>query len=180
MHKLFLVLLMTACTGIPKGISAIDGFELQRYLGTWYEIARLEHSFEEGLDSVSATYSLRDDGGVKVVNQGRNSKSGAWDKAEGKAYFVESPDIGRLRVSFFGPFYGGYNIIALDKQNYNYAMIAGPDTDYLWILARTPKLPDDILKRLISQAKASGFATEQLIFVKHPASIANSPQASKI
>ncbi|PKD41368.1 lipocalin [Methylomonas sp. Kb3] len=160
--------LLYACTGIPEGIKVIDGFELERYLGTWYEIARLDHSFERGLTDISAEYSLRDDGGVKVLNSGYDAEQGQRKTAEGKAYFIDKPDIGRLKVSFFGPFYGAYNIIALDKTAYRYVMIAGPDRDYLWILARSPELEPSIQKDLIEQAKTLGFATDKLIFDQHP------------
>ena len=162
-----LVLLLTGCVGAPEHVQPVAGFELQRYLGTWYEIARLDHSFERGLEQVTATYSLRDDGGVKVVNKGFNPSKDQWKEAEGKAYFVGEPDIGQLKVSFFGPFYGGYNIIELDKENYQYSLVCGPDLSYLWILARTPQLDKSIVDRLITKAKELGFATEQLIFVKH-------------
>ncbi|MGZ8190394.1 MAG: lipocalin family protein [Methylococcaceae bacterium] len=165
--SLFLfAVLLTGCTGIPEGVTAVDGFEVKRYLGTWYEIARLDHRFERGLDNISATYTLRDDGGIDVVNQGWISKSSEWKKAVGKAYFVEKPDKGRLKVSFFGPFYGGYNIIELDKINYAYSMVAGPDKSYFWILSRTRKLPKETLDELIVKAKTMGFATDKLIFSK--------------
>jgi apolipoprotein D and lipocalin family protein len=164
MHKLFILILIAGCTGIPNGVTAIKDFELKKYLGTWHEIARLDHRFERGLEKISATYSLRNDGGIDVVNQGRDEVSGEWNKVEGKAYFIDRQNVGRLKVSFFGPFYGGYNIIALDKQNYSYAMIAGPDKDYLWILSRTPQLPSTTLNALIEQAKTQGFATNKLIY----------------
>lgn len=156
-------LMLTACTGLPEGIRPVVGFELERYLGTWYEIARLDHSFERGLTDVKAEYSLRDDGGVKVVNSGYDPVEKQRRSAEGKAYFVESPKVGRLKVSFFGPFYGAYNIMALDR-NYRYVMIAGNSRDYLWILARTPDLEPSVLNSLIEQAKAQGFATDNLIY----------------
>ena len=105
---------ISACTGQPKGTSVVTGFELDRYLGTWYEIARLDHRFERGLTDISANYTLRDDGGVRVLNRGFNTQAGEWDEAVGKAYPVDTPDIGRLKVSFFVPFYGGYNILDLD------------------------------------------------------------------
>lgn len=159
-----LSLMLTACTGIPEGVRPVTGFELQRYLGTWYEIARLDHSFERGLSHVTAEYGLRDDGGVRVRNSGYDTVQKQRRSAEGKAYFIESPDIGRLKVSFFGPFYGAYNIIALDKTDYRYVMIAGNSTDYLWIMARTPSLETTVLENLIGQAKALGFATEDLIY----------------
>lgn len=161
---LLLLMLVSGCTGLPSGVKPVTGFELNRYLGKWYEIARLDHSFERGLTDVTAEYSLRDDGGVRVLNSGFNAETGQRQSAEGKAYFIESPDVGRLKVSFFGPFYGAYNIIALDKANYSYAMIAGYDRDYLWILARTPKLDQKTLQALIDQAQSLGFATQALIY----------------
>ena len=155
------------CTGIPDGLQAVTEFELDRYLGSWYEIARLDHSFERGLSAVTAEYSLRDDGGVRVVNRGYNEKSGEWDEAIGKAYFVGASDVGQLKVSFFGPFYGGYNIIELDKSGYQYALVAGPDRDYLWILSRTSQMQPDVLQSLVNKASELGFATDELIYVKH-------------
>lgn len=169
MKTLFIlfVILLSGCTGIPEGIAAVDGFDINRYLGTWYEIARLDHRFERGLENISATYSLREDGGIDVLNKGWDIKAGEWHEALGKAYFVEQPDRGRLKVSFFGPFYGGYNIIELDKKDYAYSMVTGPDRSYFWILSRTKQLPETTLQALIDRAKALGFATEQLIFAKH-------------
>jgi apolipoprotein D and lipocalin family protein len=161
-----LTALVAACTGVPEGVETIDGFELERYLGTWHEIARLDHRFERGLTNVTANYSMLDDGGVRVVNRGRN-EDGEWEEAEGKAYFVDSPDAGRLKVSFFGPFYGGYNIVELDKQNYSYAMVVGPNRDYLWILARQPSLDDALLTRLVDAARELDYPVEELIYVEH-------------
>ncbi|MDD5267528.1 MAG: lipocalin family protein [Methylococcales bacterium] len=157
--------ILSGCTGIPNGVKGIDGFEINRYLGTWYEVARLDHRFERGLTKISATYTLRPDGGVKVINKGWNQADGRWEQAEGKAYFVGQPGNGRLKVSFFGPFYGGYNIIELDKKDYAYSMIAGPDRSYLWILSRNPQLPEKTLEALIKKAIQLGFATDKLIFV---------------
>jgi apolipoprotein D and lipocalin family protein len=90
------VLWLASCTGVPDGVVAVEGFELNRYLGTWYEIARLDHRFERGLTDVTANYAMRDDGGVRVLNRGYDEESGEWREAEGKAYFVDAPDIGRL------------------------------------------------------------------------------------
>ncbi len=160
-------LLLTACDVAPDHIQPVDGFELNRYLGTWYEIARLDHSFERGMEQVTANYSVRDDGGVRVINRGYKPDKKMWKESEGKAYFVGEPNVGQLKVSFFGPFYGGYNIIELDKQAYQYALVCGPDLSYLWILARTPQLDKDILDKLVARAKSLGFDTEQLIYVKH-------------
>ena len=107
MRKLLAVvalLVLSACAGIPEGIEPVDNFELEPYLGTWYEIARLDHSFQRGMSNVTANYSLREDGGVAVLNRGYRVGKGEWDEAEGKAYFVGDPGIGQLKVSFFGPF----------------------------------------------------------------------------
>lgn len=168
MKKLLLLvaLLLGGCAvAPPDGVTPITGFELNRYLGKWYEIARLDHSFERGLSNVSATYSPRDDGGVKVVNRGYDDRSGVWKEAEGRAYFTGEPRVGSLKVSFFGPFYGGYHIVALDKTHYSWAMISGPSRDYLWILARQRRLSPAVLDDLLKRAGALGFATDQLIMV---------------
>lgn len=164
---LSLVLVLGGCAvAPPSGVTPITGFELNRYLGKWYEIARLDHSFERGLSNVSATYSPREDGGVKVVNRGYDDRAGVWKEVEGRAYFTGEPSVGSLKVSFFGPFYGGYHIIALDKENYSWAMISGPSRNYLWILAREQELPPAVLEDLLQQARVLGFATDQLIMVR--------------
>ena len=174
--KKILVLLLTfsllACMGVPENVSVVNGVDANQYLGKWYEIARLDHSFERGLEQVTANYSKNADGSIKVVNRGFDTEKLTWKEAEGKAYFVEPASIdgkylGKLKVSFFGPFYGAYNIVALDKSAYNYVMICGPNKAYLWILSRTPKLNDPVKHELVAQAKSLGFATDSLIFVKH-------------
>jgi len=162
-----LAVFLGACTGTPDGVTVVSGFDLNRYLGTWYEIARLDHPFERGLSNITATYSLRDDGGVKVINRGYNVEDREWDEADGKAYFVGDEDVGQLKVSFFGPFYGGYNIIELDKDGYEYSMVAGPDRSYLWILSRSPDLDDAVLERLVAKAGELGFPIGELIMVDH-------------
>lgn len=159
--------LVCGCVGPPEGLQAVEGFDLQRYLGTWYEIARLDHRFERGLSRVTATYSQREDGGVRVLNRGWNAARGEWSEAEGKAYFTGDEDVGQLKVSFFGPFYGGYTVIALD-EDYRWAMIAGPSRDYFWILAREPELDQATYARLVSQAAEWGFPVAELIRVAHP------------
>ena len=162
---LLTAVLQSGCAGAPDGVEVVTNFELNRYLGTWYEIARLDHRFERGLSRVTANYSMRDDGGVSVVNRGYQLSSEEWEEATGKAYFVGAPDIGQLKVSFFGPFYGGYNIMELDKDDYQYALVAGPDRSYLWILARSPKLDQETLDALVNIAKNANFPTEDLIYV---------------
>lgn len=162
---LFGTFLLAGCTAVPRGIVPVNNFDLDRYLGTWYEIARLDHRFERGLSQVSATYSKRSDGGVDVINRGFNRQAKKWKEAKGRAYFVDEPDIARLKVTFFWPFYGGYNVIELDHANYSYALVCGPNKNYLWILARAKKLDANITEALIDKAKAIGFNTSELILV---------------
>ncbi len=161
---LILTFLFAGCVKTPENVKPVDNFELKRYLGTWYEVARLDHSFERGMEQISATYTLRDDGGVKVLNKGYITKEQRWKDATGKAYFVEDTDTGYLKVSFFGPFYGSY--IVMDTDYESYSLISGPDKSYLWILSRTPVLDNKVQERLIRKAKESGFGTDKLIFVK--------------
>jgi apolipoprotein D and lipocalin family protein len=155
------------CTGIPKGLQPITGFESARYLGKWYEIARLDHSFERHLSNVSATYSEDCSEYIRVKNKGFNTKNGSWKQIEGRARFIGDESVGSLKVSFFGPFYGGYHIIALDRQNYDYAMVAGPKRSYLWILSRSKTLDEAIYAQLVSKARTWGFDTTELIKVEH-------------
>ena len=162
-----LVLLLTGCVGIPENVKPVDNFKLEKYLGKWYEIARLDHRFERGLSRITADYSLRDDGGVRVLNRGFSAKENEWKEAEGKAYFVYKPEQGYLKVSFFGPFYGSYIVFELDHENYQYSLVCGPDKSYLWILSRTPEMRKDVMDRLLVKAAAMGFDTSKLIFVDH-------------
>ena len=154
-----------ACsTAAPKGVEVVKPFDVRRYAGLWYEIARLDHSFERGLSRVTANYSLRDDGSIQVVNRGFDSEKQKWKEAEGVAKFIGPSDTGSLKVSFFGPFYGGYHVIALDS-NYQWSMVIGPDTSYLWILCRQQQLPPGVKEPLLNQARSLGVQTEALIWV---------------
>lgn len=150
---------------MPATVSPVKEFEIDRYLGKWYEIARLDHSFERGLERVTAEYSRRDDGGIAVINRGFSPEKKEWTQAKGKAYFVNDPDEGYLKVSFFGPFYGSYVVFELDKENYEYAFVSGPDLSYLWLLSRKPVLPKAIVDHFIARSKELGFDTEKLILV---------------
>ncbi len=160
-------LLIGGCLGMPKSVTPVTDFEINNYLGKWYEIARLDHSFERGLTQVSAEYRLQDDGGVQVINRGFSAEDNAWKEAEGKAYFVNETSEGYLKVSFFGPFYGSYVIFELDKENYQYAFVSGPNTDYLWLLSRTPTVSESVKNSFVSMAQTHGFDTDNLIFVEH-------------
>lgn len=164
---LSIALLIVSCTGVPKGLTPVTGFDKERYLGTWYEIARLDHSFERNLTNVGAAYSMGKKGDIRVENKGYDARQKKWKRIEGRAKFISKPDIGSLKVSFFGPFYSGYHVIALDEEDYSYAMVTGPSRSYLWILSREKGLDASIQADLISQAEDWGFDTKKLIIVDH-------------
>ena len=168
LRALFLVFMfgLSACsTAPPEGVTPVKPFDLSRYEGKWYELARLDHSFERGMSDVSATYRAQADGSVEVINRGYDSARGEWRQAVGRALFIGDPNTASLKVSFFGPFYGGYHVMALDQQNYRWAMVAGPDRDYLWILARDRQLPDELRRQLLERARGLGIPTDRLIWV---------------
>ena len=160
-----LLLFFIGCLGYPDHVVPVMDFNLEQYLGKWYEIARLDHSFERGLEQVTAEYSMREDGGVRVLNRGFSVEKNEWKEAEGKAYFVQDANIGYLKVSFFGPFYGSYVIFGLDHKNHQYAFVSGPNLSYLWFLSRTPTVRDSLMKQFVHQAKELGFSVEELIYV---------------
>ena len=144
--------------------STVKELDLQRYLGTWYEIARFDHSFERGLQGVTATYSKRDDGKIKVLNQGyENTLNGKLSVAEGKAKLTGEP--GKLKVSFFWIFYGDYYVMELD-ENYQWALIGSSSDKYLWILSRTPKLEENVKNLILHHATKRGYDTSKLIWVE--------------
>lgn len=155
-----------SCSTIPKGAVAVTPFDQSKYLGKWYEIARLDFKFERNLNNTTAEYSLNDNGTIKVVNRGYDTLKLEWKKAEGKAKFARDKNTAMLKVSFFGPFYGGYNVIALDDE-YKYALIAGESLKYLWILARETTIPDDIKTKYLETASKVGYNTKELIWVNH-------------
>ncbi len=155
-----------ASTTPPTGMQAVTGFDLQRYQGHWYELARLDHWFERDMSDVSATYRPHPDGSVQVINRGRRTTTGQWREAVGKALFTGTPSTGSLKVSFFGPFYGGYHVVALDPD-YRWALVVGEDRSYAWILARDTHLPADTLDAIVQRAKALGIDTSAFIWVSH-------------
>lgn len=158
-------LLLTGCSGLPIGITPVGNFQLERYLGKWYEIARLDHSFERGLSDVSAQYRWQADGSVEVINRGYSAEQGAWREAVGKALPIGEATQGSLKVSFFGPFYGGYHVVALDERDYRWSLVVGPSREYLWILSRERTLPPDVRQQLLARARELGFDTSRLIRV---------------
>lgn len=155
-----------SCSQIPKGAIAVKPFYKEKYLGKWYEIARFDFRFERGLNNTTAEYSLNADGSIKVDNRGYNFKEQVWKQAIGKAYFRGNDSIAELKVSFFGPFYAGYNVIAID-ENYQYALVAGQSLKYLWILSRETSIPEDVKQKYLAIAQQLGYKTEGLIWVEH-------------
>ncbi len=151
---------------IPDGAAAITGFDKSRYLGKWYEIARLDFRFEKNLNNTTAEYSLNDDGTIKVVNRGFNYKENKWKEAIGKAKFAGPQDVAMLKVSFFGPFYSGYNVIAID-DDYRYALVAGESLKYLWILSREQTVPEEIKQQYLTLAESIGYKTQELVWPEH-------------
>jgi len=157
---------LSARVSIPKGARAVKPFDIDRYLGKWYEIARLDFKFEKNLNNVTATYSLRDDGFIKVDNKGYNYVKKEWKQNIGKAKFTCDEDEARLKVSFFGPFYAAYNVIAID-ENYRYALVAGKNLNYLWILSRERTIPTAIQTAYLKQAQNLGYDLSDLVWGKH-------------
>lgn len=161
---LVLALLLSACGGLPKDINPVQQFEVERYLGTWYEIARLDHRFERGLSNVAAEYQWRDDGQIRVLNRGFNEGKNEFSEAIGRAKFARNTDEGYLKVSFFGPFFGSYVVFDLD-DDYQRAYVAGNNRSFLWFLARTPTVSDDHMNDFVLRASELGFQTDDLIIV---------------
>jgi apolipoprotein D and lipocalin family protein len=163
-------LLLSGCLGIPEGIRPVSSFEAKRYLGTWYEIARLDHSFERGLSNITAQYTMLDEDTIRVTNRGFNVADQEWQQAQGVASFVDDDSTGYLKVSFFRPFYGSYVVFYLD-ENYQHAYVTGPDREYLWYLSRQPCITEPQKTAFIEKTKRLGFDTDSLIFVEHDACI---------
>ncbi|MFS1564405.1 MAG: lipocalin family protein [Candidatus Arsenophonus phytopathogenicus] len=159
------LLCLSCSVSPPKGVRAVKNFSIDRYLGTWYEVARLDNRFERGLDHITATYALNPDGSLKVINQGFSATQQQWRRSIGKAQFLDSPHRAALKVSFFWPFYGGYHVIALDPE-YRYALVAGPSRNYLWLLSRTPKLDNEETESLLKIARELDYPADNLIWVK--------------
>jgi len=160
------LLAFSGCSTIPGGATAVKPFDKEKYLGKWYEIARMDFKFERNLNNTTANYSVNENGSIKVENRGYNYKTMKWKEAVGKAKFVKDQNVAMLKVSFFGPFWAGYNVVAIDK-NYKYALIAGNNLSYLWILSRETTIPEDIKQNYLTIAENLGFKTSELIWVEH-------------
>lgn len=156
---------LCSCASIPEGITPVEDFSLESYLDTWYEIARFDFRFEKDLSHVTATYSLNEDGTVKVVNTGYNTKKDKWQEALGKARFRGDNTVRALEVSFFGPFYTGYNVLKID-QEYTTALVGGKNFDYLWILSRTPEISEEVKQEYLEYAQALGYDVSNLVWVE--------------
>lgn len=167
--SLTILIIMTglfSCSTIPKTAVAVKPFDKEKYLGKWYEIARMDFKFERNLNNTTAEYSLKDNGMIKVINRGYNVKKEKWTQATGKAKFVGDENVAMLKVSFFGPFYAGYNVIAIDP-GYQYALVAGKSLKYLWILSRSKTIPEDVKNNYLEIAQKIGYKTDDLIWVEH-------------
>lgn len=159
------VALPGCAVSVPQGVQPVTGFDASKYMGTWYELARIDHRFEKGLIQVSATYSLNADGSVAVLNRGYAPAKQAWREAQGKARFLGQADEAALKVSFFGPFYGGYNVVSLDDQ-YQTALVIGSSTDYMWILSRSKTIPEAERQALLEKAQSLGIDLGRVIRVE--------------
>ncbi len=152
--------------GIPEKAQAVTNFDGAKYLGKWYEIARLDYKWERDLDNVTAEYSLNEDKTIKVDNKGYNVKKDKWEQSVGKARYVKKDNIGMLKVSFFGPFYAGYNVVAIDND-YKYALVAGESLKYMWILSREKTIPESVKADFLIKAQEIGYDVTKLVWVKH-------------
>lgn len=151
---------------IPTGVTVVDNFDVNAYMGKWYEIARFDFKHEKDMNNVTAQYSLNDDGSVKVVNRGYNYVKKKWEEAKGKAKFLDNPKKGALKVSFFGPFYSGYNVVAIDPA-YENVLVFGESTDYIWFLSRNKTIPESVKNKFIALAQKHGYDTSRLVWVHH-------------
>lgn len=170
MKKMFYFLLLM-CLIIPCACASgrtvdnttVKNLDLNRYLGTWFEIARFDHSFERGVEFATANYILRDDGKVRVVNSGL--KDGHYKESIGKAFLPDpAGEPARLRVSFFGPFYSDYRVLML-SEDYHYALVGSKSAKYLWILSRTPYVPEQVMEQILAEATRRGYDTSLLHWV---------------
>ncbi len=160
------IIVFNSCSTIPKGAMAVTPFDKEKFLGKWYEIARLDFRFERDLNNTTANYSVNSNGSIKVDNRGYNYKTKEWKQAIGKAKFVGEQNIAMLKVSFFGPFYSGYNVLALDNE-YRYALVAGENLRYLWILSRDITIPDKIKQNYLRIAEDLGYKIAELLWIEH-------------
>lgn len=158
---------LTGCKGVrvPEGVKVVENFDINKYMGQWYEIARFDFKQEKDLSQVTATYSLNEDGSVNVLNRGFHDIDKEWKEAKGKAKFLDETDKGALKVSFFGPFYSGYNVVMLDPD-YQTALIFGESTEYIWFLSREKTISDQTKELFMAKAKEAGYDLNRLVWTK--------------
>ena len=152
--------------GIPDGATAVKNFDSKKYLGKWYEIARFDFRFEKDMNNVIAEYAMKENGHIKVDNKGYNYVKKEWKESVGEAKFVNKKTEAQLKVSFFKPIWAGYNVIDID-EDYQYALVVGSSLKYMWILSRTPEIPETTKLRFLAKAQKLGYNTDDLIWVKH-------------
>lgn len=151
---------------VPDGVKVVGNFKIEPYMGTWYEIARFDFKHEKDLSNVTATYSLNTNGSVKVVNKGYNYIKNEWEQANGKAKFLNETNKGALKVSFFGPFYAGYNVVKMDPD-YENVLVFGETNDYIWILSRNKTIPQSVKDDFLKTAELAGYDLKRLVWTKH-------------
>ncbi len=161
-----MLFLIQSCASIPENAQPVTDFDAKKYLGAWFEIARFDYRFEKNLSNVIAQYSLNEDQSIKVFNSGYNFKKEEWQSATGSAKFRGDENVAALKVTFFKPFYSGYNVVAIDKD-YKYALVAGRSLEYLWILSREKTMPEEVKTSYVKLAEEIGYDTSQLIWVEH-------------
>jgi apolipoprotein D and lipocalin family protein len=161
------LLFINACSGVkvPTGVSVVKPFDVEKYTGTWYEIARFDFTHEKNMSNVTATYTLQDNGTVGVLNKGFDEIKQKWKEAKGKAKFVGDRNEGALKVSFFGPFYAGYNVVMMEPD-YENVLIFGEDRDYIWILSRNKTISSDVKQKFLDRANAAGYDVSRLVWTK--------------
>ena len=157
-----LLFLNSCAIGVPKGAEAVANFQSDKYLGKWYEIARFDFRFEKNLNQVTANYSKKENGNIKVENRGYDYVKNEWKESIGEAKFVKNPNIAELKVSFFKPIWASYNVIDID-ENYKYALVVGNNKDYMWILSKEKTIPENYKQRFLDKAKSLGFEIENLV-----------------
>ncbi|MBB6580038.1 apolipoprotein D and lipocalin family protein [Comamonas odontotermitis] len=149
---------------VPDGVRPVTDFDINRYLGTWYELARIDHKFEKDLTQVSAHYTMNADGGITVLNRGFDSIKNEWREVEGTARFLGAANVAALKVSFFGPFYGGYNVVILD-DDYQTALVIGENKEYFWLLSRDKKMDKNRVRELLEKARGLGVDVNRIVLV---------------
>lgn len=150
---------------VPEYAKPVNNFKADKYKGKWYEIARFDFKYEKDMNQVTAQYTLKDDGSIEVINRGFDYVKNEWKEKKGKAKFNGSDNQGALKVSFFGPFYAGYNVVMMDPD-YETALIFGDKRDYIWFLSRKPTLSEETKQKFLNEAKKAGYDLNRLVWTE--------------